>query len=433
MNIDDLKLPGTDTSVSESPVQASPAPMGPTPETPAAPSTQELPDVSAVIATEQSAPVSNVAPTPVAGPQMTPFAQSAPVTPSVPSPVQTTQTEVAKSYTPVDQVVPKESETIVPPIPVPQAASVPPPAPEPTAVDPNLPPPPAPVAVPVNNGGVTVVNTTRAKSGSNLILVILALLLVLFVINIDTVISFVQKNIIQTNPISPGNTNNNNLVDGFIKIYDTNADYTTSDIRFYNFRKSGDNKLLINYSSEKNHSNVADLKLFIEIYSSKKELLTKEQFIVESIANSVAGVPYMIDVTDQIYDLAFYAKIVTYSEEDLKKQTTATCTYNNSTDNYLVEYKTIYSFTNNELTGYEVNKKVEKLHENKATTSAIAVIEKERDDVARFEIPFTYANNTLNYKVDLNNVNEGYIPLYSKGTTPAIVKINDTEKKWICE
>ena len=82
MNIDDLKLPGTDTSVCESPVPAAPqesAPMGPTPaapvSAPVAPSTQDLPDVSDVIATEQAAQVPNIAP---AEPQMTPFAACEP-------------------------------------------------------------------------------------------------------------------------------------------------------------------------------------------------------------------------------------------------------------------------------------------------------------------------------------------------------------------
>jgi len=446
MNIDDLKLPGVDTNVNQNPVPASPE----------VPATQGIPEMSDVLAAEQAVQQQVLQPAPVVEP--TPAPAEVPVVPPVPiapqqvvetpapastpapigipampeettvenQSVQPASTEIANNFTPVDQVVPKESETIVPPIPVPAPAQV---------VDTsNLPPSPAPIEVPINNQEVTVVNTTRRKSSSNLILVVLALLLVVFVMNIDTVINFVQTNILPHDPTSQGNTDNNNLVDGFIKVTDSNSDYTLNDIRFYNFRKSGDNNLLINYSSEKNHSNVADMNIYIEIYNSNKEIIAKQHFDVDSIANSVAGVPYRIAVNEQVYNYAFYAKVIIYSEEDLKRETKLTCTYSNSNENYLSQYKVVYNFINNELNGYDVNKKIEVLHENKATTNAISVLEKENNDVTRFEIPATFENNVLDYKVDLNNVNEGYIPLYGKGTTPAIVKINEELKEnWICE
>lgn len=454
MNIDDLKLPGVDTNTNQNPVPVAPSvPATPVvPVTQAAPATQGLPEMSDVIQAEQQAmaqpqpvvqqtPVVEqapvVEPAAVSQPQMTPF-ESTPTQNVQPAP-----TPMAESFTPVDQVVPKESETITPPIPVPTQTVAPapvvnnaelPPSPAPVAVDNSgVPPAPAPVVVPMNTQEVTVVNTTKRRGPSSFILVILTLLLVLFVMKIDVVMNFIQKNIIQTNPTSSGNANNNNLAGRFIKINDPNSEDTINDIRFYNFIKSGDTKLLINYSSEKNHLNVEEMKMFIEIYSSSKELLTKKQFVVDSIANSEAGVPYMIEVTEQIYNIAYYAKVVTYSDEDLKRTSTLTCTYNDSNDSYLLQYKTVYNFTNNELNEYEVDKKIVPNRENKATTTAIGIIEKEKNDVTRFEIPATFENNELKYKVDLNSVNEGFIPVYAKGTAPAIVKINDTKKNWICE
>ena len=81
----------------------------------------------------------------------------------------------------------------------------------------------------------------------------------------------------------------------------------------------------------------------------------------------------------------------------------------------------------------EILKKIEVINNNKATNNAISIITKEKDDVSKFEISTTYDNNVLTYSVNLDSVNEGYIPYYSKGTTPTMIKMNETGKKWICE
>ena len=376
------------------------------------------------------------------------------------------------SYSPVEQAIPTESQTIATPEPEPEVigfqpslviedpdAPKPAPVPEPAVVDNTqvppvaintqqgaLPPYPAPTTVdnaglpplpeqnvvPINTQEVTVVNTAKKRSGSNFILIVLILLLALFVVNIDTVINYVQTNILSTNPTDPGETSNNNLVEGYIKIEDSTSDYTLKEIRFYNFKKQPDFKLLFNYTSPKNYSKVSDLGIYIEIYDSNKELLSKYLFDEESVGNSEVG-SSILNLGEDVYKHAYFAKPVIYSEAELGKETSVTCTYNDSNENYLLEYKTKYLFKNNELTGYEVNKKIEVINNNKATSNAINIISKENSDVTKFEIATVFENNVLTYNVNLNNVNEGYIPFYSKGTTPTIIKMNETAKKWICE
>ncbi len=393
----------------------------------------------APVAQPQAAPVSEPAPVLMPEPTLViedPDAKAPVVEPS-PAPV---ETQVAQEVSLSDMPVPQTDEMVAP-VPIPEQKPVEtnnnfgelPPLPGQTTVGPSdLPPLPSQSVAPTNTQEVTVVNTAKRRTTSNFILIVLALILVLFVLNIDTVMAFINNNIIKTNPISTDVEPTNNLVDGYIKINDGNSDTRIKEIRFYNFKKSGDNTLLINYSSNKNYNDVKGLNLFVEIYNSNKELLTKQQFDADAVVNNEAR-PFLIKVDDTIYAYAYYAKVVEYTDSERSATSKLTCTYSESNANYLLEYKTIYNFTNNELTGYDVSKKVEAINNNKATTNAVSIVNKEYKDVTRYEVSATFENNVLNYKIDLNNVNEGYIPFYSKGTTPTIIKEKEVAKKWICE
>ena len=437
MNIDDLNPQNTGTPEVPGVQVPNQAPVQSVPDTPfVQPAPAPMPEPTLVIEDPSAVVSPEPAPIPVMEAPVVQPQADIPVMESVP--VVETPAPAAEVQTPT--VDPAQSGEMVAPVPIPEQKTEPannfgelPPLPGQTTVgNSELPPLPGQSVAPVNNQEVTVVNTTKKRSSSNIILVILALALVLFVVNIDAVMAFVNENIIKTNPISTDVPENNNLVDGFIKINDGNSDYRIKEIRFYNFKKSGNNTLLINYSSNKNYNDVKGLNLFVEIYNSNKELLTKQQFEADAVVNNEAR-PFLITVDDTIYSYAYYAKVVEYTDSERNATSKLTCTFSDSNENYLLEYKTIYNFTNNELTGYEVSKKVEAINNNKATTNAVNVIKKEHTDVTRYEVAATFENNVLNYKIDLNNVNEGYIPFYSKGTTPTIIKEKETAKKWICE
>lgn len=57
-----------------------------------------------------------------------------------------------------------------------------------------------------------------------------------------------------------------------------NISVTVSDIKFNNFTKSSDYKLIFNYLSKKDITNVAEEKLYIEVYSNSKSLLSRFLF-----------------------------------------------------------------------------------------------------------------------------------------------------------
>ena len=86
---------------------------------------------------------------------------------------------------------------------------------------------------------VTVINTQKEKKGGSLALIILLGLLVLFVFNIDYVISLYDsifnKTVVTKKPT--GNNDSNNLFNGFILIGEESY-AITDNIKFYSFKKS---------------------------------------------------------------------------------------------------------------------------------------------------------------------------------------------------
>lgn len=295
----------------------------------------------------------------------------------------------------------------------------------------NLPPSPAPQIVPQNNQEVVVVDTNK-KSTSNFILIILLLLLVVFIYFIDDIINFVEVNFLSSTPIEVVNPQHDNLVDGYIKIEDNSSYNVYEGIKFYNFTKSGNYNLLLNFTSKKNIDDVTSLGLYIEIYNSEKELLVKHIFDAEKVINSGVG-SFIINLDEYSYDKAYYASIKKYTTEELNSTKTLTCTYSDSNSNYLLSYTNVFNFKNNELISYDVNKTIEILKDNKNSSSKVNEILKEKNIIDTYEIENTYENNILSYKVDLDTVNEGYITLYKKGTSPLLVNINETNKEWICK
>ncbi len=97
-------------------------------------------------------------------------------------------------------------------VPLPVADSTP-------VIDTNLPPEVTPTEL--NQNEVVVVNTTKRKSISNFIVVVLALGLVAFVFYIDEAIAFFNENVLHKTDIVVQNpVSTDNSVDGFIKVDD---------------------------------------------------------------------------------------------------------------------------------------------------------------------------------------------------------------------
>ena len=294
---------------------------------------------------------------------------------------------------------------------------------------------------------VVVVSNEKRKTASNFILIVLALGLVAFVFFIDEVIDYFETNILPNTPFASKVVNNNtnstgsdNLVDGFIKIDDSSSFFWYEKIKFYNIVKSGNSSILVGYLSDKNYNDVSVLGLNIELYNSEKELLYRTEFKTDGnrIENNAAST-ITFKVAELIYNSAYYAKIVTYTDEEKNSTQTLTCSRDDKNEDYLLNYKNVYTFKNNNLVSYDVSVKLEGLNNNKNTKNVKNYLSKENTTIQKYEIQTTYEevdkNASLSYTIDLSNVNESYNLLYEKDATPIYIKTseNSKEKKWICE
>lgn len=275
-----------------------------------------------------------------------------------------------------------------------------------------------------------VIDNTK-KSTSNFVIFLLIILLGAAVFFIDDIITFVDENIISKNPTSVGKTESNNTLDGYILINENSAFIKLDKIKFYNFKTSGDNKILFNYESEKKYNDTSKLNVYLEIYNSDKELLYKELFNPNEKIESGTVRTYLIELGVYEFINAFYAKVVVNTEEELNKKTTLVCTYKKGTetDKYSLEYKNTYTFVNNMLSSYNITKSVS----GENIDTYVSEMEKEKDNIDGFGIDFKYENNKLEYDIDLNNLKEGFIPMYPKGTTRFMIQYKDILKKWDCE
>ena len=267
---------------------------------------------------------------------------------------------------------------------------------------------------------VTVVNTTKSKA-SNFILIVFLILLVVFVYNIDTVLKY-YDNYMKTGSlkIDTNTTNTDNLVNGYILIDDSTGSIRLEKINFYNFRKSGSLTVSFNYLSSIDYTDTNTLGLFVELYNSSKELIYKEKFKINSIEkNSVRMQDIVLD--NYVYTNAYYALVKKYTDSDESVSSSLNCTYED--DN--VSYKTVFTFNNNSLIKYSVDKSLKNNISKKE-------LDNEYNAISSY-ITATYANNKLTYTVDLTNYNTEFNPMYLYGTTPKVVRVKEELKKWKCE
>lgn len=275
-----------------------------------------------------------------------------------------------------------------------------------------------------------VINTSRKKS-SNIFMFIIIILIIVFIYKIDDVIAYFDNNFAPTVSDRVENTTSSNLVDGFIVMNENNSFIKVEKIKFYNFKKSN-GEIVYNYVSDKKYKTTDSLGIYIEIYNIEKELLYKELVNISDIETDAIRTNNM-KVTNDVYQDAYYILVKTYSEEEKNKKTTLTCKYDESNDMIVLNYKVIYNFTNNVLTSYTVSKEFLASDINSSQTKAKDELLNENNEATKYGITTEYSENKLSYTVDLNNVKEGFKPLYDSTTVRKTIINKESLKKWNCE
>ena len=358
----------------------------------------------------QATPVPVQNPAPV---QATPMpAQN--TTPVVATPVQTNGTDspffTPESVQPDTQVSPE-----LPPI-APVAPAAPVAAPTPSAPETPTVPPTEGTTAP----GLEVIQTAPKRKTSNFIIILFLVLLILFVFNIDTVITIYDQYKNAGNPQNPINKNTNNLTDGYIKINENASSIKLKDIKFYNFRQTQGKGITFSYEVLAKIDDAKALEIYIELYNSEKEIIYKELYNPSQKLEKDTVRTYIMDVDKEIYDVTFYALVKVYTEQEKNDIKTLAC----SKEDKKYIYKNKYTFTNNGLTSYDVEK-TSKIEDD-------ANIKKEYESLLDVNNA-TYDDHVLRYTVDLSKDNGELIIPYEKDTAMIWVKNNLTSKEWNCE
>ena len=354
-------------------VQPTPTPM---PSTGVAPTPAPMP--------AQSAPV---APTPVA-----PAPQSAPVAPVVPGPAPTQAVPTASPAQAVPTAAPAQTVGTAP-------------------------------EMPTSSEEVTVINTSKSRV-SNVILIIIILILVVFVWNIDKVIEMYER-YTETGSLTQNNTTPDNLTNGFILINDNSSSIKVDTIRFYNFKKSDNNTITLNYESPSKFQQSSLLKIYIEVYNAEKQLIYKELFDTKGEIEKDTVRIYTLSVTSDVYEGAYYALVKKYTPTDEEKTDTLTC----KSSNEVYEYTNTYTFKNDMLSTYEVKKKYKVAPEASEEKNDLELeAEKFKDNLNA-----KYEENTLTYTVDVTKEYEELTPIYSSSATKTVISNKEKLKEWTCE
>ena len=272
--------------------------------------------------------------------------------------------------------------------------------------------------------------STHKKTHSNTILFIIVIILIVFVLFMDNILDFVDKNII--NKVPNNQNTSENLLNGFLKIEDKTGYLKVNNIKFYNVKKGNGTNIILNYEPYKTTSKIEEEGIYIELYNADKEILDKKLFIVDKIEKDVVRT-YTYEVTNDVYADAFYALVKTYTDKELSSTKTLTCKYEVNDNNITLNYVNTFEFTNNSLTKYNINKEFSYKEENETVNNYKEELKKEYLNITDYNIQSEYNDTLLKYNIDLNNEVKDFKPLYKKDTIITIVKNKEKLKKWKCE
>ena len=292
------------------------------------------------------------------------------------------------------------------------------------------------VEMPVIQPEQIVLDNEKKKQSSDAIIIVIVIIMIIGVFYIDNIIAFVQDNILQTSPSGVIDASSDNLYEGFIKINEQGSGITLDKlVRFYNFKKVPETYSIgLNYKTLKDVKNITEKGYYIEFYNIDKKVLYKELLTKEEKHTQDSVYTYDIILDNNIFEEVVYAQVKKYEENELNKLTKLNCIYKVSNAGYNELYKHNYTFKNDMLISYDVDKFIEFIDANNASAKKAKLeIQNEYDRLTNLEIPATYENEKLVYSINLEEVTTSYIPLYKKGTTSQVIKDREEYLKWECE
>lgn len=281
----------------------------------------------------------------------------------------------------------------------------------------------------------TEVNTQKKKT-SNTIIVIILLIIAACTYFMDDIMSYFNTTVLPMikNDVKEEETSGN-LIDGYIKLGDPSSFMKMSGIKFYNFTINEQNKVIFSYLSDKKMDSTDSLGYYIVFYNNDKEITYKELFSSKNKIEKSEVNQYKITVDADVYQDSKYAKIIKYSDDELQKKYKITCTYTrDEADNIKLRYENVYSFENDLLISYSITKEYTLPTEETQTSKVYKnELDNENTKISGVGIKTEYKDNKLFYTVNLNNLPDGFIPLYKNTATKAMIVKKENLKKWECK
>ncbi len=281
------------------------------------------------------------------------------------------------------------------------------------------------------------INDPQPKKGGNGILIVVFLIIGIFIFLLPFIDSYFKDFDIIGNGTTQTNEKNLNLYNGFIKIGEESF-MTLSNIKFYNFTKKNNNTINFNYISSKKISDILNLNIFVELYNNAEDLIYRAKFndfdkIEKSVVNS-----YDLNVTQDIYRNAKFAKTVLINEEVLEKaeETLLSCVLDTNESNVNLHHEVNYYFKLNGLIRYDVNKNI--LHsgeENEVLLSQKENLNNEYNLALEANAESVVKEDTLlSYTIDFNTFDfeSEYTPLFPELTLESALKNTLISQDWVC-
>ncbi len=154
-----------------------------------------------------------------------------------------------------------------------------------------------------------VVNTNK-KSGGNIFLFIVIIIIGAFVYKIDDVLNYFNQRHSPTPETTIKENTSDDLEGGYLVVGSSTGYIKLKSIKFSNFRKSDSSYVYFDYLSDRNYGIQNNLNLEIQLFDSNKTMIYSEDFNVNGSIESLLTRQYKILLEQEKYDKVYYALVV---------------------------------------------------------------------------------------------------------------------------
>lgn len=295
--------------------------------------------------------------------------------------------------------------------------------------------------VDLESGEDKVINTLEERNEFKIALII-GTAIIIFALLLPKITSIFTKDSVFTYTDKVNEIVNDKTINGMLEINKEEGSITAKKVKFYSPRKSTDNQIAVTYLPLTGFNDVDSLNLYIEIYNSNKEVITRVKFTnITKLERKVQGV-YKITLNETLYKEAKYFKVVIIKDDEFDKiNDTLLCKYSATDNNLTINYERLYNFTKNGLLSYKVTKKyiVNDINNQNIETKEKynKLFNTEKDNLSKTNIKdinltedsLEYTINLIEFKVDKST----YQKLYEQGSIKRQIELNEENMNWTCE